>query len=77
MADTRPPDGEQVTGSPDALATLRRHLELAEADLRGEGYVVDRCVTPPGALLSDQAFDAEVLILSSSVRSRSRATRQS
>jgi quercetin dioxygenase-like cupin family protein len=52
-----------VNGEPDALASLRRHLERAEADLRGEGYTVDRCTTPPGALLSDQAFDAEVLIL--------------
>jgi len=52
-----------VTGSSDALVKLQRHLERAESDLREEGFEVDRCVTPPGALLSDQAFDAEVLIL--------------
>ncbi len=52
-----------MIGDSDALSSLRRHLERAEADLREQGYTVDRCVTPPGARLSDQAFDAEVLIL--------------
>jgi quercetin dioxygenase-like cupin family protein len=52
-----------VTGNPEVLVKLQRHLERAESDLRGEGFDVDRCITPAGALLSDQAFDAEVLIL--------------
>jgi mannose-6-phosphate isomerase-like protein (cupin superfamily) len=63
VADTSPPDREPVNGGPDALAVLRRHLEHAEADLRAEGYEVERCVTPPGALLSDQSFDSEIRIL--------------
>jgi len=52
-----------VNGPSDALETLRCHLERAEADLRAQGYVVDRRVTPPGAFLSEQSFDADVFIL--------------
>lgn len=63
MVDESPPDREPVSSAPDSLAVLRRHLEHAEADLRGEGYEVERCITPPGALLSDQSFDSEIRIL--------------
>ncbi len=45
------------------LASLRSHIEKTEEDLRALGYSVDRCVTPPGARLSNQIFDERCLIL--------------
>ncbi len=46
-----------------ALASLRRNLERTEADLRRLGYATERCVAPPGATISNQLFEGEILIL--------------
>jgi hypothetical protein len=52
-----------VSAEDPALHSLRQRLEAAEADLRGMGYQTDRCVSSPGALLGNQRFDGEILLL--------------
>lgn len=63
MANTSPSDSEPVRGEDARLISLRHNLEKAESELRDQGYIVERCVTPPGVRLSSQLFDQEILIL--------------
>ena len=52
-----------MTPEDQALISLKRKLDQTEAELRGLGYEVDRCVTPPGAQLGNQRFEGAILIL--------------
>lgn len=52
-----------MTDEDPRLSSLRNRIEKTEEDLRALGYSVDRCVTPPGARLSNQIFDERCLIL--------------
>jgi len=49
--------------APGPLESLRLRLNETEAELRGLGYTTDRCVYPPGAFLSHQVFEGEVVVL--------------
>lgn len=49
--------------SDERLAAIQRRLEETEAELAQMGYASERMVTHPGALVSQQLLEQEILIL--------------
>jgi mannose-6-phosphate isomerase-like protein (cupin superfamily) len=52
-----------MRGQQADLRALQQRLEATEVELAAMGYRVERAVTHPGTLISQQMFDEETLIL--------------